>query len=246
MLFGASGAHLEALGIPDVTGYRQHLHGPVPGAWPAAPPGITGFYTVFPDPDRFLAGELDARFRGFIGSAPACGGVLTAWPEADVNALHGGQYVNLGLTKEKLHRVHQHLKGLCRGSRVKYGAVTSGTGLSQVSFAGPGLDFYCLNVTSGRLPLLQALEEWRGNVSRLQRSPVLAVAEANTDSPAARPSWFGMLYGWLTGYSLAGGGDRVLGLWSGWTAECPWVPGDTATITALTRIAGYCRNDGKT
>jgi len=95
MLFGAANINLAALGIPDVTGYREHLYqvtagkivfpsvnGPIPAVWPTTPVGVTGFYTIYPNPDQLLAGQLDESLRAFIGSAPAQGGVLTAYAEA--------------------------------------------------------------------------------------------------------------------------------------------------------------------
>ena len=63
MLFGAANINLGALGIPDVTGYREHLYqvtagkivfpsvnGPIPAASQATPAGVTGFYTIYPSP----------------------------------------------------------------------------------------------------------------------------------------------------------------------------------------------------
>src|ERR1700684_4041944 len=104
MLFGAANIHLGALGIPDVTGYREHLYqmtagrivfpsvnGPIPAAWPTTPAGGTGFYTLYPNPDQLLAGRLDTTLRAFIGSAPSQGGVLTAYAEADGHPAQGGQ-----------------------------------------------------------------------------------------------------------------------------------------------------------
>ena len=65
MLFGAANIDLGALGIPDVTGYREHLYqvtagkivfpsvnGPIPEQWPTTPAGVTGFYTIYPHPDH--------------------------------------------------------------------------------------------------------------------------------------------------------------------------------------------------
>lgn len=266
MLFGAANIHLESLGVSGVTGYREHLYetkagkivwpsvnGPIPATWPATPSGITGFYTIYPNPDQLLAGSLDARLRGMIGSAPARGGVLTAYAEADGDYGKGGQFAPLGLTKTKLQRVHQHMQGLCRGSKVKYGVVSCGPGLSQVSFGCPGLDFYALDwywAGSQKPMAVQVLNTWRRSVSQLQRSPVLAIAETNASDPAVRPAWFGMVYGWLAGYSAENGGNKALGYWSYWrtgdeagSLSGPWLPGDTATIAALNEVSGHCGGD---
>ena len=200
MLFGAANIDLGALGIPDVTGYREHLYqvtagkivfpsvnGPIPAAWPATPAGVTGFYTIYPNPDRLLAGQLDEALRVFIGSAPPQGGVLTAYAEADGDAANGGQFAPLGLTRAKLLQVHAHLQALCRGSRVKYGAVVCGTGLDQVLFCPPGLDFYALDwYDNWNPPLIRGLNAWRENLEQhVQESPVLAIAETNSNVPGA-------------------------------------------------------------
>jgi hypothetical protein len=234
MLFGAANIDLGALGIPDVTGYREHLYqvtagkivfpslnGPIPAAWPTTPAGVTGFYTIYPNPDQLLAGQLDDTLRAFIGSAPPQGGVLTAYAEADGDAPNGGQFAPLGLTKAKLAQVHDYLQALCRGSRVRYGAVVCGTGLDQVLFCPPGLDFYAL--------------DWYDNW--------------NPPLTAHRPSWFATVYGWLAGYSAHNGG-RALGYRSYWRTDAgigslsgPWLPDDAATIAALTQIAAHCKRD---
>jgi hypothetical protein len=264
MLFGAANIDLGALGIPDVTGYREHLYqvtagkivfpsvnGPIPAAWPTTPAGVTGFYTIYPNPDQLLAGQLDETLRAFIGSAPPQGGVLTGYAEADGDVANGGQFASLGLTKAKLLQVHAHLQALCRGSRVKYGAVVCGTGLDQVLFCPPGLDFYALDwYDNWNPPLIRALNAWRENlVQHVQESPVLAIAETNSNVPAQRPSWFATVYGWLAGYSAENGG-RALGYWSYWRTDAgvgslsgPWLPDDAATIAALTRIAAHCKRD---
>ncbi len=146
--------------------------------------------------------------------------MLTAYAEADGDAANGGQFAPLGLTKEKLLQVHAHVQALCRGSRVKYGAVVCGTGLDQVLFCPPGLDFYALDwYDNWNPPLIRALNAWRENLVRhVQESPVLAIAETNSNVPAQRPSWFATVYGWLAGYSAENGG-RALGYWSYWRTD---------------------------
>jgi hypothetical protein len=211
MLFGAANINLGALGIPDVTAYREHLYqvtagkivfpsvnGPIPAAWPTTPAGVTGFYTIYPNPDQLLAGQLDETLCAFIGSAPSQGGVLTAYAEADGDAAQSGQFAPLGLTKAKLLQVHTYLLALCRGSRVKYGAVICGTGLDQVLFCPPGLDFYALDwYDNWNPPPIRALNAWRENLEQhVQKSPMLAIAETNSNVPAHRPSWFATVYGW--------------------------------------------------
>jgi hypothetical protein len=264
MLFGSANVKLWELGITDANAYRQHLYevggsgeivfpsvnGPIPATWPALPAGKTGFYTLYPNPDQLLTGQLDTRLRALISSAPPQGGVLTAYAEADANPSDGGQFAPLGLNRVKLAAVHLHMQGLCRGSPVKYGNVVCGPGMDQVSFCVPGMDFYAIDWYDTPNPvLIQTLNEWRANVVQIQRSPVLAIAETNSNVPAHRPSWFSMVYGWLAG-SCAENGDRALGYWSYWRTDAgigslsgPWLPDDTATVTALTQIAAHGKSD---
>jgi hypothetical protein len=253
MLFGAANISLWDY-VPSATAYREHLYhmadgkmvwpsvnGPIPATWPALPAGKVGFYTIYPNPDKLLAGELDTALRAFIGSAPAQGGVLTAYAEADASPGGGGQFAPLGLTQAKLHQVHAHLQALCHGSRVKYGAVFCGVSPASVAFAVPGLDFYALDWYDTWNPaLFEALSQWRRSVSAIQPSPVLAIAETNSKVPARRPYWFSAVFGWLKGYQLENGG-RALGYWSYWNPigplSGPWLPNDTATIATLNSMS---------
>jgi len=252
LLFGAANIDLWNY-VPTGNAYREHLYqvvngkvvfpsvnGPIPATWPALPAGKVGFYTIYPNPDKLLAGELDASLKALIGSAPTQGGVLTAYAEADASPNTGGQFAPLGLTQAKLHQVHTHLQALCRGSRVKYGAVFCGVSPANVAFGIPGLDFYALDwYDTWQPPLFEALNQWRHNVSAIQPSPVLAISETNSNVPARRPYWFSAVFGWLKGYQLENGG-KALGYWSYWNPtgllSGPWLPTDAATIAALDSI----------
>jgi hypothetical protein len=253
LLFGAANVDLWEY-VPSANAYREHLYqmadgkmvwpsinGPIPAAWPTLPAGKVGFYTIYPNPTQLLAGDLDTALKAFINSAPAQGGVLTAYAEADANPGAGGQFASLGLTQDILYRVHAHLQGLCKGTTVKYGAVFCGVSQENVAFAIPGLDFYALDwYDSWQPPLFEALNEWALNVSALQPYPVLAIAETNSSVEARRPFWFTAVYGWLRSYQVAHP-DEVLGYWSYWHGggplSGPWLTDDTATIAALTSIA---------
>ena len=106
-----------------------------------------------------------------------------------------GQFAPLGLTEAKLLQVHAHLQALCRGGRVKYGAVVCGTSLDQVLFCPPGLDLFVLDwYDNWNPPLIRALDAWRENLlQHVQQSPVPAIAETTRTSPdASRPSWGGL------------------------------------------------------
>jgi hypothetical protein len=245
---------------PHVTGFRQHwyqivsgklvwpsVNGPIPAAWPVLPVNVRGFYTIYPNPDKLLAGELDAQLKALINSAPAWGGVLTAYAEADGGS-PAGQFAPLGLTQAKLHQVHAWMQKLCRGTRVRYGSVMCGCSPANAAFAIPGLDFYALDwYDTWSPPLFTALNDWRHAVGQVQPYPVLAIAETNSSSPARRPWWFSSVYAWLQGYSKENGGSKALGFWSYWNSvgqlSGPWLPGDTATIAALNSIAADAASD---
>jgi hypothetical protein len=88
-----------------------------------------------------------------------------------------------------------------------------------------------------------------GGTQHVQKSPVLAIAETNSNVPAQRPSWFAAVSGWLAGSSAENRG-RALGYWSYWRTDAgvgslfgPWLPGEAAKITALTQIATHCKRD---
>jgi len=253
LLFGAANIDLWDY-VPTANAYRQHLYatdatgktiwpsvnGPIPATWPTLPAGKVGFYTIYPNPPQLLAGDLDTQLKAFIASAPEQGGVLTAYAEADASPRAGGQFSPLGLTQDILYRVHEHLQNLCKGSRVKYGAVFCGCSPESVAFAIPGLDFYALDwYDTWQPPVFDALNQWAQSVSALQPYPVLAIAETNSNVQARRPYWFTAVYGWLKSYQVAHP-DEVLGYWSYWhqggPLSGPWVPDDTATIAALTSI----------
>ena len=252
MLFGAANVNLWEY-VPSANAYREHLYemvngkavwpsinGQIPPAWPTLPAGKVGFYTIYPNPTQLLSGQLDAQLKAFIGSAPEQGGVLTAYAEADASYGSGGQFAAVGLTQATLYRVHAHLQALCVGTRVQYGAVFCGVTPASVAFAIPGLDFYALDwYDTWNPPLFEALEQWSSNVSALQPSPMLAIAETNSNAEARRPYWFSAVFGWLKSYQLAHPG-RALGYWSYWAdggpLSGPFVPTDTATIAALTSI----------
>jgi hypothetical protein len=129
LLFGAANVDLWEY-VPSANAYREHLYqlnngvmvwpsinGPIPAAWPTLPAGKVGFYTIYPNPTQLLAGELDTQLKAFINSAPAQGGVLTAYAEADANPGSGGQFAPLGLTQDVLYKVHAHLLDLCKGTK---------------------------------------------------------------------------------------------------------------------------------
>jgi hypothetical protein len=252
LLFGAANVNLWEY-VPSANAYREHLYamvdgkavfpsinGLIPPAWPTLPAGKVGFYTIYPNPTQLLSGDLDAQLKAFIGSAPEQGGVLTAYAEADASYGEGGQFAAVGLTQATLYRVHAYLQALCVGTRVQYGAVFCGVTPASVAFGIPGLDFYALDwYDTWNPPLFEALEQWSTNVSALQPSPMLAIAETNSNNQARRPYWFSAVFGWLKGYQLAHPG-RALGYWSYWAdggpLSGPFVPTDTATIAALTSI----------
>lgn len=253
MLFGGT---LPPGTIPHTTVFRQHIYqivndevvwpsvtGPIPGRWPSLPAGVAGFYTLYPNPDELLAGKLDGSLQAYLAGAQP-GSMLTAYAEADGDPAAGGQFASLGLTRAKLRDVHAHMQALCANTHVRYGAVACGYNASALDWSAPGLDFYGLDIYEPCGPgIMNALNEWRANVSAFQPDPVLCIAETNTSTPARRPFWFSVIFGWLKAYEQTGGG--VAAMCTYWNPigplSGPWLPGDEATAAALSLIAQAAR-----
>jgi len=248
MLFGGT---LPPETIPHTTIFRRHVYhvangeivfpsvtGPIPERWPSLPAGVAGFYTLYPNPDELLAGKLDGRLRAYLAGAQP-GSMLTAYAEADGDRPAGGNFAALGLTQAKLRDVHAHMQALCADTQVRYGSVTCGFDAAAPGWSAPGLDFYGLDIYEPCPPgIMNALNEWRANVSALQPDPVLCIAETNTAAPARRPFWFSAIFGWLKAYEQTGGG--VAAMCTYWNPNGPlsgpWLPGDEATVQALSLI----------
>ena len=254
MLFGSSDIQVVNA-IPHSNMWRQHLYqivngkivwpsvnGPIPTKWPAAPtttPGVLGFYTIYPNPDQLLAGRIDTQIKAMIKDAPPQS-MLTAYAEADANPGSGGQFAPLGLTRDKLLKVHAKVYSLCAGSNVRYGAVNCGYGTANASFVVPGLDFYGLDIYEPCDPgVMNALNQWRVTISNVQPRPTLCIAECNSSTPSRRPFWFSAIFGWLKCYEKGYG--KVAAMMTYWNPggplSGPWLPSDTATIDALKSIA---------
>ncbi len=251
MLFGSSDMRCVNA-IPHSNAWRRHIYhmadgkvvwpsvnGPIPPAWPMPPAGITGFYTIYPNPDQLLAGTLDEQIEAFIKDAPPLS-MLTAYAEADACPAKGGQFAAVGLTQDKLHKVHDKMHALCAGSNVRYGSVTCGYGAANAGFAIPGLDFYGLDIYEPCRPgVMNALNAWRVNTSQIQPNPTLCIAETNSSVPSRRPFWFAAIFGWLKCYEKGYGEvAAMMTYWNpGGPLSGPWLPDDKATVGVLNAIA---------
>jgi hypothetical protein len=249
MLFGGT---LPPQTIPHTTVFRQHIYqtvngkvvwpsvnGPIPERWPSLPAGVAGFYTLYPNPDELLAGKLDEKLQAYLAGAQP-GSMLTTYAEADADASTGGQFAPLGLTAAKLRDVHARMQALCANAHVRYGSVACGYGAPALGWSARGLDFYGLDIYEPCRPgIMNALNQWRTNVSAFQPDPVLCIAETNTSTPARRPFWFSAIFGWLKASEQTGGGVAAMcTYWNpGGPLSGPWLPGDEATIEALSSIA---------
>jgi hypothetical protein len=249
MLFGGT---LAPQTIPHTTVFRQHIYqtaggkvvwpsvnGPIPERWPSLPAGVAGFYTLYPNPDELLAGKLDEKLQAYLAGAQP-GSMLTTFAEADADASTGGQFAPLDLAQAKLRDVHARMHALCANAHVRYGSVACGYNASSLGWSARGLDFYGLDIYEPCPPgIMNALNEWRENVSAFQPDPLLCIAETNTSTPARRPFWFSAIFGWLKAYDQTGGGvPAMCTYWNpGGPLSGPWLPGDQATIEALSSIA---------
>lgn len=250
MLFGSYDR--DALSaVPGSNCWRQHLYqfdaagkwvwppsnGPIPATWPVPPSGTVGFYTLYPNADKLLSGQLDTQIRAFLKDA-APWSSLTAYAEADGG---GEQFKAVGIDHAKMMQIHAHMHRLTVGTNVRYGPVLCGFGTTSVSYSPPGMDFYGIDIYDwGRDPILD-MDRFLANcrVASGQPSPVLAVAETNTSKPAKRPEWFKQIFTWGKNYELRGGTMRTLLSYfnPGGTLSGPWLPADEKTINAMKAIA---------
>jgi hypothetical protein len=238
MLFGGT---LPPQAIPHTTVFRQHIYqtaggkvvwpsvnGPIPERWPSLPAGVAGFYTLYPNPDELLAGKLDEKLQAYLAGAQP-GSMLTTFAEADADASAGGQFAPLGLAQAKLRDVHARMHALCANAHVRYGSVACGYNASSLGWSAPGLHFYGLDIYEPCPPgIMNALNEWRENVSAFQPDPRLCIAETNTSTPARRPFWFSAIFGWLKAHDQTGGGCPPCARTGTPAAPCP-APGYPAT-----------------
>jgi len=228
MLFGVNQNHYPEMaakvdGITVQRSYKaMHL------GWPVMPDGQVAHWSIRPDHDQLLAGQLDAGLISLLEEAPP-GSLLTGWHEAEHAKLPG----TVAQQQAHIHQVHTHLHALVqqvRPGEVLYGPVTLQG--SRRGWVIPGMDFYGVDVYDlhGNTHPKAALDAWSASMPDGPR----VVAETNSQVPANRPQWFKAVYEWLAA-------NHGIALETFWNPTGPlsgaWVDSDTVTISALQRVA---------
>jgi hypothetical protein len=196
--------------------------------WPVMPDGQVAHWSIRPDRDALLAGELDAGLVSLLGEAPP-GSLLTGWHEAEHADLPG----TVAQQQAWVHGIHTYLHHLVHDTRsdVLYGPVTTmGSGRGWVV---PGMDFYGVDLYDlhGTTDPKAALSAWS---AKMPDTGYRVVAETNSSVKGHRPSWFKAVYEWLAG-------NHGIALETFWLPSGPlsgpWVDDDWPTISALRRVA---------
>lgn len=222
--FGATLAAYPKLhaAVPQAVGLRMYIdrENHFPPVWPTPYPGAWMTLSMRPNPSDLLSGKLDDQFRAVIDSAPAHS-ELTFWHENTTgNPLGYPPYVNNARAAVQMqHYGHS----LCRGTQVRFGAITCGPAMQQVGWLAPGLDWYGddlyefpqlrgPNDTMSQANLLARLESnleaWR--ITSGSNWPSIRICETNSPFDSHRRRWFTWMAQWLAGHN----GSRMLTYWN--------------------------------
>ncbi len=207
---------------PLAVGLRMYFNGEnvFPAAWPDPYPGAWITLSLRPNPDDLFSGKLDEPLRAVIASAPAHA-ELTFWHEnISGNPLGYPSYVNNALAAVRMQHYGQRL---CRGTRVRFGAITCGPANQQIDWLAPGLDWYGDDLyefprlrgpdgTMSRAKIIARLnanlEAWRMKSAR--RWPAIRLCETNTPFDSHRKNWYTWIAHWMAGHN----GRRMLTFWN--------------------------------
>jgi hypothetical protein len=227
-LAGFRGYNTPGQGVPAVW--------PGPGANPIPAAAELPVISIKPDIGELLAGSLDARLSAFAALVPA-GAMVTCWHEGETagNGLSAGQVLAL---HERSRRIFRAASPRCRyGQIVSCYTATRASGHYPLGqWMAPGLDFYGLDGYQAAASHTAA-SVFGTAASQINRAlgPVqLAVTECNSVIPASRPKWFRETWSW----ARTRGCLTYFTFWYGAGTATPyaWLPGDSATISALAAI----------
>jgi hypothetical protein len=209
---------------------------PGPGASPV-PAGVTlPVISIKPDIPTVLSGSLDAALAAFAALVPT-GAMVTCW--------HEGETTSDGFTTTQILALHAHCypifkavsPGCLYGQIVASYTATPASGHYPLGqWMAPGLDFYGLDgyqsATSDTATSIfgTAASQIEGALG----SVPLAIMECNSSIQASRPAWFSNTWSWAQA-------NNCLAYFQYWDAagsgtSHAWVPGDSATIAALSAI----------
>ena len=210
-----------AQGLPAVDG--------VPTRWVAPPDGASPFMSIYPDPAKFLAGELDDAMIAFLQAAPAHGWLNTYH---EPNVYHR-------VTPAQAREIHRRLQPMVHeyAPRIRYGSVLL-TGNNLAQWVIEGLDFYAVDVYAGRNGRADPEPKLDHAYAQLPSTGRKGVAETNTSLPERRPDWLCGMYNWLaTHHAYA-----MITFWNpAGSLSGPWLPDDSRTIRAMNNIAARAK-----
>ena len=199
----------------------------VNNGFPVAPaPGVSTWWSIYPQHDTLLAGSLDSLIVSALRNAPP-GSFLTAWHEPE---LHSGR--NTGPTMAELADINHYLLDLTHATtpNVLFGSII--TAHADAGWCVRGLDVYAVDSYDwqGHADPTSELNNWSARMPPGLR----AVTETNTMIASKRPSWFEAEYEWLK----ANNGVAMMIFYNpGGGLSGPFDPNDAATIRVLNQIA---------
>lgn len=227
-LAGYRGYNTPAQGIPATW--------PGPGSSPVPAAASLPVISIKPDINAVLSGSLDSQLAAFAAQVPA-GAMVTCW--------HEGETADNGYTTAQILGLHAHcypifktaVPGCLYGQIVSCYTATPASGHYPLGqWMAAGLDFYGLDgyQSSSSNTAASIFGTAATEIAGALGSVQLAVTECNSNIPADRPAWFNSTWSWaqandcltyFTFWEAAGTGSTVA-----------WLPGDSATISALSAI----------
>ena len=228
-------------GLDGFRGYNTPGQG-VPAAWPG--PGANPMpaaaslpvISIKPDIGEVLSGSLDSQLGAFAALVPA-GAMVTCW--------HEGETAGNGLAAGQVRALHAYCRPIFKAAspRCRYGQIVSCYTATRASghyplgrWMAPGLDFYGLDgyQASSSHTAASVFGTAARQIERAVGAVQLAVTECNSVIPAGRPKWFRETWSWARAHGCL----TYFTFWDGAGSGAPyaWLPGDSATISALSAI----------
>ena len=228
-------------GLAGYRGYDSPAQGvpsswPGPGAGPVPEAASLPVISIRPDIDQVLSGSLDQALKAFASLVPA-GAMVTCWHEGEAarNNFTTGQVLGL---HARCYPIFKAAAPSCRYGQIigSYTATRASGHYPLGRWMAPGLDFYGLDgyqATRSHTAASvfgAAAEQIRGALGTVQ----LTVTECNSAIQSSRPSWFNETWSWAQA-------NNCLTYFTYWDAvgsgtAYEWLPGDSATISALAAI----------
>jgi hypothetical protein len=228
-------------GLAGYRGYNTPAQGvpatwPGPGASPVPAAASLLIISIKPDINSVLSGSLDLQLAAFAAFVPA-GAMVTCW--------HEGEATNNGFSTSQILGLHAHCYPIFKAASpgCQYGQIVTCYTATPASghyplgqWMAPGLDFYGLDgyQTAGSDTAASVFGNAATQIENAIGPVQLAVTECNSTIPADRPAWFNSTWSWAQG----NGCGTYFTYWdaAGTGSSYAWVPGDSATISALSAI----------